>query len=94
MPSLVKAGRIDGIFLMSQLNGVSSLSTTTSPLRLLTVTGTISAAKAPDSTARRARVTDSVAKASCISRVNPYFAEVASAKQPIALPSNGLCRPS
>ena len=38
---------------MSQVNGVSSRETTVSPLRPLTVTGVISAAKSPASTARK-----------------------------------------
>ena len=45
VPSLAKAGRSVGIFSILALNGCSSLSTTTSPLRVDTVTGTISSAK-------------------------------------------------
>ena len=43
VPSFANAGRRPGIFSMLALNGCSSLSTTVSPLRLFTVTGTISA---------------------------------------------------
>ncbi len=66
VPSLVNAGCMPGILLTSHLNGVSSWSTTVSPLRVLTVTGVISDANAPDATACSERFTDSVAKASCI----------------------------
>ena len=47
VPSLRNAGFSVGILARSTVNGVSSLSTTVSPLRPLTVTGVISAAKAP-----------------------------------------------
>src|SRR3954470_7068010 len=53
-PSFPKAGLRDGIFSMLQVAGVSSRETTTSPLRVLTVTGVTSLSKAPDSTACRA----------------------------------------
>src|SRR5690606_20970021 len=46
-PSLPQAGRRLGIFAGSTLPGSSSVSTPTSPLRVLTVTGTISALNAP-----------------------------------------------
>jgi hypothetical protein len=46
------------------VNGVSSFSITVSALRPLTVTGVISAAKAPLLIAASARCVDSVAKAS------------------------------
>ena len=64
VPSLRKAGLSVGILARSTVNGVSSLSTTDSPLRPLTVTGEISAANAPEFTAASARFVDSVAKAS------------------------------
>ena len=48
VPSLLKAGFKAEILLMSQVEGVSSVVTTCSPLRLLTVTGVISAANAPE----------------------------------------------
>ena len=76
------------------MNGVSSLSTTVSPLRLLTVTGVISAANAPEFTALSARCVDSVANASWSARENEYFCAVASANVPMSWPSKGLCRPS
>ena len=79
---------------MSRVNGVSSCDTTCSPLRVLIVTGATSAAKSPSRTARWARRTDSAAYASCMARVKPYLSAVASAKQPIAWPSQGLVRPS
>ena len=65
VPSLPNAGFSAGILLMSQVPGVSSRATTVSPLRVFTVTGVISASNSPASTARSARRTDSVAKASC-----------------------------
>ena len=94
VPSLPKAGLRVVMRLTSQVPGVSSRATTVSPLRLFTVTGVTSASNSPASSARSARRTDSAAKASCWARVKPYFAAVASAKQPMALPSQGLCRPS
>ena len=94
VPSLPNAGLSVVIFAGSQVPGVSSRGTTVSPLRLFTVTGAISASKSPAATACRARRTDSAAKASCWARLNWYFAAVASAKQPMSLPSQGLCSPS
>src|SRR5688572_29585323 len=90
VPSLANAGFRLGIFSMETLKGVSSRATKRSPLRSVILTGAISVSKAPDSTAASARRTDSAAKASCSARLNPYFAAVASAKQPISLPSHGL----
>ena len=94
VPSLRNAGFSVGILSMSSANGVSSCATTCSPLRVLNVTGAISATKSPSRTARCARRTDSAANASCAARVKPYLSAVASAKQPMAWPSHGLCRPS
>src|ERR1700684_4629098 len=59
VPSFLNAGLSVGILEISRVNGVSSLSTTTSPLRVLAVTGAISAAKLPPLTAGSARRTDS-----------------------------------
>src|SRR4249919_1854076 len=56
-PSFPNAARSPGIFETSILPGSSSLSTTVSPLRPLTVTGTISASNAPDACAACARLT-------------------------------------
>ena len=61
---------------------------TTSPARLFTVTGVISAAKAPDSVAALARLTLVVANASCASRVNWYLAAHSSPKVPIERPAS------
>ena len=94
VPSLRNAGFSVAIFARSTVNGVSSRSTTVSPLRPLTVTGVISAANAPELTACSARCVDSVANASCSARVKPYFCAVSSANAPMSWPSNGLCRPS
>src|SRR6185312_12437667 len=54
----------------------------------------ISSANAPDLTASCARRTDSVANASCSSRVKWYLSAQYSANTPIDLPSYGLVRPS
>ena len=59
VPSFTKAGRRLGIFDGSTLKGLSSRSTTTSPLRPGMVTGTVSQAKLPSSLAVRARREDS-----------------------------------
>src|SRR5689334_11314618 len=90
VPSLLNAGLRVGIFSILQVPGVSSRETTDSPLRVFAVTDTTSASKSPPSSARRARRTDSAAKASCIARVKLYLAAVVSPKQPMGLPSNGL----
>ena len=94
VPSLPKAGLSAGMRPMSQVPGVSSRAITVSPFLPLTVRGAISASNSPESTARSARRTDSAAKASWSLRLKPYLLAVASAKQPISLPSKGLCRPS
>ena len=94
VPSLRNTGLSAGIFSMSSAKGVSSCDRTCSPLRVFRVTGAISATKSPSRTARCARRTDSVAKASCMARVKPYLSAVFSAKHPIAWPSHGLVRPS
>src|ERR1700684_522419 len=88
-PSLLNAGFMVAILLRSQVPGVSSRATRVSPLRLLTVTGVTSPSNSPACSACVARRTDSVANASWCARVKLYLAAVASAKQPIALPSNG-----
>ena len=93
-PSGLNAGRIVGILSRRQLNGSSSLSTVVVLRRAVTSTGTISSSKAPLSIAASARSTDAVANASCAWRVKPYLSAVFSAKWPMSLPSNGLCRPS
>ena len=61
VPSFANAGRKVGIFSILALNGCSSFSTTVSPLRDLTVTGTISAVFKPPSIAALARDKDMIA---------------------------------
>src|SRR5580692_12666384 len=58
-PSFLKAGLSVGIFDTSMVPGVSSLSITDSPLRVLAVTGAISPTKAPLAIAAWARRVDS-----------------------------------
>ena len=60
VPSLAKAGFSVGILSGMPLPGCSSVSTMTSPLRVATVTGTISSAKAPLLIASLARRSDSI----------------------------------
>ncbi len=60
VPSLAKAGLSVGIFSGLPLPGCSSISTMTSPARVLTVTGTISLAKPPSAAAAWARRSDSI----------------------------------
>ena len=55
VPSAAKAGRRVGIFAGSALGGCSSVEITSTPLRPLTLTGTISRSKPPDAWAARAR---------------------------------------
>ena len=57
VPSLLKAGLRLAILSSLALAGPSSMLTVTSPLRVETVTGVISAAKAPLSVAAWARLT-------------------------------------
>ena len=95
VPSLPKAGFSVGILSMSSVNGVSSCGDDLLALARLHRDRARSRRRSRlPSTARSARRTDSAANASCASRVKPYFTAVTSAKQPIALPSHGLCRPS
>ena len=61
LPSFLKAGFRVGILATSDLPGCSSEATSTSPLRVATLTGTISPSKAPEVCAAWARVTDSMA---------------------------------
>ena len=56
VPSFLNAGLSVGILSSLTLPGPSSMETTTSPARPFTVTGVISAAKAPDSVAALARL--------------------------------------
>ena len=87
-PSRLNAGFSLAIFETSHFIGVSSSAIISSPLRVVTVTGAISAAKTPAVTACCARVTDCMAKASISSRVKPYFSTHSSAKAPISLPGS------
>ncbi len=61
VPSLRNAGLRLGIFSRLAVSGCSSSFTTLSPLRLVTVTGTISAASEPSAMAAWARLSDSMA---------------------------------
>jgi len=88
VPSFLKAGLSEGILSSLILPGPSSMEITVSPARPLTVTGTISALKAPDSVAALARCTLVVAKASCASRVKPYLAAQSSPKVPMERPAS------
>jgi hypothetical protein len=87
VPSFLKAGLSCGILSSFTLPGPSSMLMTRSPARSFTVTGVISAAKAPVSVAFLARCTDAVAKASCASRVNLYLAAQSSPKVPMERPA-------
>ena len=69
VPSLAKAGRKLGILSRRALPGCSSSSITVSLLRVLIVTGTISAFNEPSAIAFCARMVDSIAKASISSRL-------------------------
>src|SRR5450830_1470650 len=88
VPSFLKAGFSDGIFSRRAFCGPSSRLMTVSPPRPETVTGAISHSKLPSLLAAWARLTDSMANASCASRVNAYWLAHSSANVPIerALP--------
>ena len=88
VPSFLKAGRRLLILSSLTLPGPSSMDTTRSPLRSLTVTGAISVANAPDSVAALARCTLVVAKASCSARVKLYLAAQSSPKVPMLRPAS------
>src|SRR6202012_3062460 len=94
VPSFLKAGLSVGILATSSVNGVSSLSTTTSPLRVFAVTAAISLLKSPLLTAASARRTDSAASSSCAGRVNALFSAVKSPNQPRIFPPQGLGTPA
>ena len=70
VPSFEKAGFRVGIFSGMALPGCSSSVTVTTPLRPATSTGVISALKAPEAMASRARLRLSSAYSSWASRVN------------------------
>ncbi len=86
VPSFLNAGFNCGIFSILALSGPSSLSITTSPALPEIVTGAISHLNEPSAVAACARLTESIAKASCASRVKEYFAEQSSAKVPMERP--------
>ena len=88
VPSFLNAGLSVAILSSLTLPGPSSMEITVSPLRPLTVTGVISALKAPDSVAALARLTLVVAKASCASRVNLYLSAHCSPKVPMERPAS------
>jgi len=69
--------------------GCSSVSNTTSPLRVWKVIGTICDLKRPSAIAVAARFCDSTAKASCSSRVMPCLAARFSAVMPMWPTPNG-----
>jgi hypothetical protein len=83
-PSLVKAGRsLASVSTVVPWRGNSSVSTTTSPLRVFTVTGTISSLKRPDFCAASALFCEAAAKASCSARVIWNFCATFSAVLPM-----------
>ena len=88
VPSFLNAGLSVGILSSLTLPGPSSIEITTSPARPLTVTGAISAAKAPVSVAALARCTLAVAKASCSARVKLYLVAQSSPKVPMERPGS------
>ena len=83
-PSLAKAGRsLAKPSTVVPWRGNSSVSTTTSPLRVFTVTGMISSLKRPLFCAASALFCDDAAKASCSARVIWYFCATFSAVLPM-----------
>ena len=88
VPSFWKAGLSEAILSSLTLPGPSSMATMASPLRVFTVTGVISALKAPDSVAALARCTLVVAKWSCSARVKLYLAAQSSPKVPMLRPGS------
>ena len=88
VPSFLKAGLRLVTLSSRALPGLSSVSITVSPARVLTVTGAISAANAPDWMAACARCTLAMAKASCCARVKLYLAAQSSPKVPMERPGS------
>ena len=88
VPSFLNAGFKLLILSSLALAGPSSTLTVTSPLRVLTVTGVISAVKAPLCAAACARCTLAMAKASCASRVKLYLAAQSSPNVPMERPGS------
>jgi len=86
VPSFLNAGLSAGILSICAFSGCSSLSTTTSPLRPDTVTGTTSQVKSPLLIAACARVVEAIANSSCASRVKLKWPAQSSAKVPIRRP--------
>ncbi len=83
-PSLAKAGRsLANDSAVVPWRGNSSVSTTTSPLRVFTVTATISSLKRPDFCAASALFCEEAAKASWSARVIWYFCATFSAVLPM-----------
>ena len=84
VPSLLNAGRSLAIpSSVAPKRGYSSVSTTTSPLRPLIVTGVISSLKRPAVTAASALFCDATANLSCSSRVICHFCAMFSAVVPM-----------
>ena len=83
-PSLEKAGfSLAMASTVAPWRGYSSWSTTTSPLRVFTVTGTISSLKRPSFWAASALFCDAVANWSCSSRVSCHLPATFSAVVPM-----------
>ena len=88
VPSFLNAGLSEVILSSFTLPGPSSMLTTVSPARVLTVMGVISAWKAPEAVAALARSTLAVANASCSARVKLYLAAQSSPKVPMERPAS------
>ncbi|MNI33975.1 hypothetical protein D3C73_879470 [compost metagenome] len=83
VPSFLKAGLRPARTSSVVARGFSSVSTMMSPLRVLIVTGTISALNRPSAIAAAAFVCEASANASCSSRVSAYLAATFSAVMPM-----------
>ena len=88
VPSFLKAGFKLVTLSSLTLPGPSSIDTTRSPLRSLTVTDAISLANAPEAVASLARCTLVMAKWSWASRLNWYFAAQSSPNVPMERPAS------
>ena len=85
VPLFSKADFKFGIFSKFTFLNSSSSETVTVPFLVSICTGTISSSKNPFSVASAALLYESMAKASCTSRLNPYLRAVWSAKNPIGI---------
>ncbi len=93
-PSRKMAGSRPSFSMLVSALGISSVAKVMVSFFLFTVTGTVSSSKSPFSTAARAFLWLSKAKASCSSRLMSYSSTRISAVAPIIISARGHMNPS